>query len=52
MTGSSRMDTNKETEESNNVPNNVGNSESPDSIEVVIKRYKKKERLTKFYMKN
>ncbi|XP_060821143.1 BTB/POZ domain-containing protein 17 isoform X1 [Bombus pascuorum] len=34
MTGFSRMDTNKETEESSNVPNNVGNSESPDSIEV------------------
>lgn len=40
MTGSSKMDTNKETEESSNVPNNVGNSESPDSIEVVIKGYK------------
>lgn len=34
MTGSSEMDTNKQTEESNNIPNNVGKSESSDSIEV------------------
>lgn len=36
MTGSSEMDTNKQTEESNNIPNNVGKSESSDSIEVII----------------
>lgn len=36
MTGSSEMDNNKQTEESNNIPNNVGKSESSDSIEVII----------------
>ncbi|KAK1135303.1 hypothetical protein K0M31_008068 [Melipona bicolor] len=35
MTGCcSEMDTNKQTEDSNNIPNNVGKSESSDSIEV------------------
>lgn len=40
MTGCSEMDTNKQTEDSNNIPNNVGKSESSDSIEVVTKWYK------------
>ena len=36
MTGSSEMDSNKQTEDSNNIPNN-GKSESSDSIEVVTR---------------
>lgn len=65
MTGSSEMDTNKQTEESNNIPNNVGKSENSDSIEVIIiyimiclylclniKLYLKKIDIKKFHLKN
>lgn len=58
MTGSSEMDTNKQTEESNNIPNNVGKSESSDSIEVIIIYImicfylKKDKNIKKFYLKN
>lgn len=57
MTGSSEMDTNKQTEESNNIPNNVGKSESSDSIEVIIIHimmflFKKDKDIKKFQLKN
>lgn len=55
MTGSSEMDNNKQTEESNNIPNNVGKSESSDSIEVIIHNdmflFKKDKNLKKFIFK-